>query len=199
MQKTKIKLFCLTLFKCQTNFIFFLLIFALTTLSSCNYIFERFFISHPKNEEFKYYSKEKLPQISEKLDTENFYYNTGLALGEGTVYTYLAFKNDGTVVVFGHTAMLPDTVLAYPEILYPKRKRNKRPKNFRDDFGFYQTVGDSIFVNYYVVGVLGADDWIDLKGVIKEDKIIFSGREYSATGGYGENKLENWVFKRYEK
>ncbi len=160
---------------------YLLLIILLFTLNSCQYLFERIIFNHPKNESFKYYTKQKKPNINKKLNTTSFYYHVGDALGGGDVLNYLAFKNDGTVINFSNTAMLPDTVYSYKSILYPKRKRNKTPRDISVDYGFYKTNGDSIFICYHQIKVLGAFFWYAYKGVVDEDEIRIDGIKYSQT------------------
>ncbi len=152
-------------------------IFALLLIinfSSCGYIFERLIFSRPYNKKFIYYTRDKNPIINDKLNTETFYYN----ISNNDVYTYLGFKDDGTVITFSNTGMEPAETNSL-EMMNPPRKRNKTPKDITDDYGFYETVGDSIFISYLTVG-LGSNYWFYLKGTIKNGQLILTGKRVSA-------------------
>ena len=166
-----------------------LLIFGFT---SCNAIFDRIFLSRPGNTEFKYYQKEKNPIIDSKLEITAFYYRV-----DSGVYSYLAFKSDGTVILFDHTSMVPDTVNAFTTIMNPRRKRNKRPKDLHDDFGFFITKKDSIFFTIHQAGVLGSHKIFEYKGIIKTDSLLLSHKNIRNSEFMTEHSVENKLYVYY--
>jgi len=173
---------------------YILAILVLFSFSSCGYLLERWRFQRPDNEEFLYYTKDKNPEINKNLNTKSFYY---YSYGDGA-YCYLSFKDDGTVIRFGSTAMMPDTVDSLRYIMFPKRKKNKKPKDLSTDYGFYKTEGDSIFINHYVVGIFGANDWYYLKGIIKDKQILLEGKSESAVNDYSKYIIDKRVFELYQ-
>jgi len=151
----------------KLSFLNYLVIFLLL-FSSCNYLADRLFLSRPDNKEFEYYTKEDSPKISSILHTTSFYY------GDNDTRSYLSFKSDGLVVLFDHTAMVPDTVNAFSGIMDPERKRSKRPKSLHVDFGYFVTESDSLFFTVLQKGVLGSEKWYKYKGVVKKDSLILN-------------------------
>ncbi len=141
----------------------------------CNYICDRMMFSRPNNEEFAYYDGDFEISDDTKLKTKSFYFYEGTGWdGEQytPAYTYLSFKNDGTILYLSNTGITPKQAGTMRSIYNPKRKRNKRPKDIHDDFGFYKIIGDSLFFTIHKAGVLGSHLVLDWRGVIASDTTL---------------------------
>lgn len=141
----------------------------------CNYICDRIMFSRPDNEEFVYYDRNFEISDDTKLKTKSFYFYEGTGWdGEqySAAYTYLSFKDDGVVLYMSNTGITPEEAIIMPGIYNPKRKRNKRPKDLHDDFGFYTISSDSIFFTIHKAGVLGSSSVLNWRGVISSDTTL---------------------------
>lgn len=149
-----------------------LILFVLILNSSCQFVFDRVMNKRPGNDKFKYYT-ERQNNINVNLHTEEFY----MLKDTSGVLTYLAFKPDNTVIYFGSTAMVSDTLYKYKSIYNPKRKRNRRPKDLLNDFGYYITKKDSIFISINKMGVFGSDKMYEFKGKIYSDSLVLNWKK----------------------
>lgn len=162
-------------------------------LSSCNAIIERILSDKPDNDEFRYYQKTETPIINKNLNTTDFYYRKTSGPWE-----YLAFKSDGTVILFDHTAMVPDTVHYYTGIMNPKRKKNKRPKDLKDDFGYFITKGDSIFFTIHQELVFSSKLY-EYNGIIFKDSLFLHRKNIPLYETDYETKEDSLWFYFYKK
>ncbi len=123
-------------------------------------------INIPKNSKFKYYSKDYV------CDNSNLRFNL-LYMADTQTLEYLTFQKDGFVSYFGSTAMSPDTVIFF-KINLPERKRNGQPVDKSDDFGYFLTKGDSLFMTIHRVGLFGSESLFELIGRVYVDSLVFN-------------------------
>lgn len=142
--------------------------FVLVSLSSCQAFFEWFFNSRPNNSYFQYYSQTP-PEISEKLSLTGIYHHDD----SNGVKTYMAFYPDGFVSYFSNTGIEPDIVKQNPAFVrVQRRRRNGQPKELTNDFGYFQTANDSLFLTIDDLGVLGSRNLQRFKGQIYPDSLV---------------------------
>lgn len=153
-------------------FVFGLIALIVMTLPACSLLCDRLMFPRPKNSAFDYYNPRYRLPAGCLLNTDGCYYTTWSGHDGSTGYTYLVFRSQGTVLYLSNTAMLPDSFLicCADEAL----RFNGRPKDRREDFGFYQVKEDSIFFNIHRVVLFGGQHMHDFKGKIYRDSIVLN-------------------------